>query len=241
MAVRLIRAEWRACPGGPTPTSGQPKLFLTGSFPLQLELDRAAAGHPGAAQIDQLGIDYLDRRNALIEAVTSIRRSARRQAACSTRGAVDRRPSGAGPASSRPPGHADSRVRYESPVPGRGVMTKRMCGEPRPQCVLKPAGPVTGARVCRLFEHRIDRCFASSTRGRDRTTFEGVGGGRRTAFQRLVAAQRDNSPVPLLNLQAARPTISAFGRSGALSAPRVARVVVLGIGGSSLGGETVLG
>ncbi len=71
-AVQLIRAEWaRFGQGGPTADElANAKLFLTGSFPLQLDSTGRLAGTLVQLQIDQLGIDYLDRRNALIEAVT---------------------------------------------------------------------------------------------------------------------------------------------------------------------------
>ena len=88
------------------------------------------------------------------------------------------------------------------------------------------------------FEHRIDRCFVDGAV--DRTTFEGLR--RRTAdgVQRLVAAQRDNS-LPLLNLPARTDDLEPLGALARDLRARVADVVVLGIGGSSLGGETVLG
>jgi len=46
------------------------KTYLTGSFPLELDNNGEIAGRLVGMQISDLGIDYLDRRNALIDAVT---------------------------------------------------------------------------------------------------------------------------------------------------------------------------
>ena len=46
------------------------KAYLTGSFPLGLEFDTAHRRPACAMQPDKLGIDYLDRRAALICGVT---------------------------------------------------------------------------------------------------------------------------------------------------------------------------
>ena len=46
------------------------KLYITGSFPLALDSTSEIAGFLVAMQANDLGIDYLDRRNALVEAVT---------------------------------------------------------------------------------------------------------------------------------------------------------------------------
>jgi zinc protease len=71
-AVGLIRTEWqRFAQQGPTADElANAKLYLTGSFPLQLDSTGRIAGTLVQLQIDQLGIDYLDRRNALLESVT---------------------------------------------------------------------------------------------------------------------------------------------------------------------------
>ena len=54
------------------------KTFLTGSFPLRLDSNAKIASMLVAIQLDDLGIDYLDRRNEYIDAVTlnDVRRSA---------------------------------------------------------------------------------------------------------------------------------------------------------------------
>src|SRR5258708_12147442 len=43
------------------------KTYLTGSFPLSLDSTGRIAATMLSIQLDRLGIDYLDRRNALIE------------------------------------------------------------------------------------------------------------------------------------------------------------------------------
>ena len=56
------------------------KTYLTGSFPLRLTSNDSIAGTLVAMQVDKLGIDYLDKRNGYIEAVTlaDVRRVAAR-------------------------------------------------------------------------------------------------------------------------------------------------------------------
>lgn len=46
------------------------KTYLTGSFPLRYDSNANIAGLLVAVQSDRLGLDYLDRRNQLVEAVT---------------------------------------------------------------------------------------------------------------------------------------------------------------------------
>ena len=71
-AVGLIRAEWRRmAEDGITGTElDAAKMFLTGSFPLRFNSSRRIAGMLAGIQIENLGIDYLDRRNSFIESVT---------------------------------------------------------------------------------------------------------------------------------------------------------------------------
>jgi len=47
------------------------KTYLTGSYPLSFATSGAIAGHLVAIQLEELGIDYVNRRNQLIEAVTA--------------------------------------------------------------------------------------------------------------------------------------------------------------------------
>ena len=71
-SIDLIRSEWRRMrEEGPTERELQDaKTYLTGSYPLSLDSTGRIAATLVAVQRDQLGIDYLDRRDALIEAVT---------------------------------------------------------------------------------------------------------------------------------------------------------------------------
>lgn len=79
--VKVIQDEWRRMAAeGPTAEELEDaKLFLTGSFPLQFSSSDRISGILTAIQLDDLGIDYLDKRNALIEGVTleGVRRVAR--------------------------------------------------------------------------------------------------------------------------------------------------------------------
>ena len=81
-SLDLIRAEWRRmAEDGPSEEElRDAKIYLTGSFPLRFSSSGRIAGMLIGMQLNYLGIDYLDRRNALIEAVTldDARRVARR-------------------------------------------------------------------------------------------------------------------------------------------------------------------
>lgn len=70
--VQVIRDQWKQmAQGGITANRlDDAKTFLTGSFPLRLTSSDQIADILVGMQLDNLGIDYLDRRNALIEAVT---------------------------------------------------------------------------------------------------------------------------------------------------------------------------
>jgi len=80
-SIDLIRAEWRrmATEGVSEEELQAAKRFLTGSFPLRFSSSSRIANMLVFIQLDDLGIDYLDRRNGFIEAVTreDIRRVAR--------------------------------------------------------------------------------------------------------------------------------------------------------------------
>ncbi|MGE5546104.1 MAG: M16 family metallopeptidase [Solirubrobacterales bacterium] len=71
-SLQLIRQEWaRMREQGPTPEElANAKTYLTGSFPLQLDSTSSIAGLLVAMQLDHLGIDYLDKRNGFIQAVS---------------------------------------------------------------------------------------------------------------------------------------------------------------------------
>lgn len=71
-SIALIRSEWqRMRDAGPTAKElADAKTYLTGSFPLSLDSTGRIAATLVAMQRDGLGIDYLDHRSALIDAVT---------------------------------------------------------------------------------------------------------------------------------------------------------------------------
>jgi len=81
-SLDLIRAEWkRMAESGPTEEElKDAKTYLTGSFPLRLSSTGRIARMMVGIQLQELGIDYLDRQKDLIEAVTpeDARRVARR-------------------------------------------------------------------------------------------------------------------------------------------------------------------
>jgi zinc protease len=72
-SLKLIRETWaRMRDTGPTPKElDDAKTYLTGSFPLQMDSVAAIAGLLVAVQLDDLGLDYLDKRNGYIQAVTA--------------------------------------------------------------------------------------------------------------------------------------------------------------------------
>jgi zinc protease len=81
-ALRLVRHEIERVAGGEISQErlDDAKTYLTGSFPLRLTSNDRIAQTLVGMQVDDLGIDYLERRNAYIEAVTleDVRRVARR-------------------------------------------------------------------------------------------------------------------------------------------------------------------
>ena len=81
-SLDLIRQEWkRMAEEGPTADElRDAKTYLTGSFPLRFSSSDRITGMLVGMQTENLGIDYLDRRNSFIEAVTieDARRVARR-------------------------------------------------------------------------------------------------------------------------------------------------------------------
>lgn len=80
-SLRVIRDEWRRmAEDGPTAEElAHAKSYLTGSFPLRFSSNSRMARMLVSMQIDDLGIDYLARRNSYVEAVTleDVRRVAR--------------------------------------------------------------------------------------------------------------------------------------------------------------------
>jgi zinc protease len=71
-SIELIRAEWkRMHDEGPTQDElDKAKTYLTGSFPLQFDSTGRIAATLVDIQQNHLGIDYLQKRNAIIEGVT---------------------------------------------------------------------------------------------------------------------------------------------------------------------------
>lgn len=71
-ALSVVRAQWRRmAEEGPTQEElADAKTHVTGSFPLRLSSTKGIASILVAIQREDLGIDYIDRRKALIEDVT---------------------------------------------------------------------------------------------------------------------------------------------------------------------------
>ena len=71
-SLSVIRAEMkRMAEEGPTPTElDNAKKFLTGSYALRFDTNAKIADQLLAIHRDDLGIDYVDKRNAQVEAVT---------------------------------------------------------------------------------------------------------------------------------------------------------------------------
>jgi len=71
-SIARIRAEFRRMHDeGPTEAElGAAKTYLTGSFPLRFDNTSHTASILVAIQIENLGIDYIEKHNALIEAVS---------------------------------------------------------------------------------------------------------------------------------------------------------------------------
>ena len=71
-SLNVIKAEMkRMAEEGPTPTElDNAKKFLTGSYALRFDTNAKIADQLLAIQRDDLGIDYVDKRNAQVEAVT---------------------------------------------------------------------------------------------------------------------------------------------------------------------------
>lgn len=71
-AIQVLRAEWqRLAETGATPEEVRDaKTYLIGSFPLRFTSSTGIARMLVAIQFHDLGIDYLNRRNGLIDAVT---------------------------------------------------------------------------------------------------------------------------------------------------------------------------
>ena len=71
-AIDVIEAEFRKMAAeGPTEEEfAKAKTYLKGSFALNLDTSTKIASQLVQMQVDNLGIDYIDRRSAMIDAVT---------------------------------------------------------------------------------------------------------------------------------------------------------------------------
>lgn len=71
-SIEVIKGQWsRMAKDGPTEQElADAKTYLNGSFPLQLDSTDSVASLLVAVQLDNLGIDYLDKRQGYIDAVT---------------------------------------------------------------------------------------------------------------------------------------------------------------------------
>jgi zinc protease len=71
-SIRLVRAEVTRMAEGDidAATLADAKTYITGSFPLRLTSNDQIASMLVSMQVNDLGIDYLERRNDYIEAVT---------------------------------------------------------------------------------------------------------------------------------------------------------------------------
>lgn len=81
-SIEVIRAEWArmAAEGVTAEELEKARTYLTGSFPLRFDSNSKIANYLLFVQTEDLGIDYINKRNGLIEAVTleDIRRVAAR-------------------------------------------------------------------------------------------------------------------------------------------------------------------
>ena len=70
--MAVLRDEWRRmAEEGPTEAElVAAKRYLTGAYPLRFDSNGKIANFLVRAQLDDLGIDYITRRNDLVEAVT---------------------------------------------------------------------------------------------------------------------------------------------------------------------------
>ncbi|VAW16689.1 Peptidase, M16 family [hydrothermal vent metagenome] len=70
--LEVIRAELdRMAKDGPTQTElDDAKTYLTGAYPLRFDTNSKIAGQLAGIQRQDLGIDYIEKRNGLVEAVT---------------------------------------------------------------------------------------------------------------------------------------------------------------------------
>jgi zinc protease len=71
-SLEVIKAEWArlASEGLSEEDLKKAKTYLTGSFPLRFDSNSKIANYLLFVQMEDLGLDYINTRNGLIEAVT---------------------------------------------------------------------------------------------------------------------------------------------------------------------------
>lgn len=71
-SIEVIRAEWArlASEGVSEDELAKAKTYLTGAYPLRFDSNSKIAGFLVGAQMEDLGIDYINTRNDMVEAVT---------------------------------------------------------------------------------------------------------------------------------------------------------------------------
>ena len=81
-SLEVIKAEWArmAVEGITADELDRAKRYLTGAYPLSFDSNAKIAGYLVFVQEEKLGIDYIERRNGLIDAVTleDVKRAAAR-------------------------------------------------------------------------------------------------------------------------------------------------------------------
>ncbi len=222
----LIREEWRRmAEEGPTEKElADAKTFLTGSFalaPQQHRLDRAVPGrHPGPGA-----------RHRLSEQAQRLYRGGDARG-CAPRGQAPRR------RQAQLRGDRQARRRGRD---ARGAPAELTRNAARPGVRPKARGRGSpGDDPAMSFEHDISRCFSETIgeAGIDRSAFEPVLAETADSLAEL-RQMREKSGLPLLELPRARDDLI----QPAAVAERLRRssdqVVLLGTGGSSLGGQTL--
>ena len=70
--IDIVRAEWQRMvdEGGTDEELSQAKTYLTGAYPLRFDGNGRIASILAGMQIDEMPIDYINTRNAKVEAVT---------------------------------------------------------------------------------------------------------------------------------------------------------------------------
>ena len=215
-ALAIIEAETkRMAEEGPTAEElAAAKSFLKGSYALSLDTSSKIAVQLTQIQLDNLGIDYIQRRGAMIDAVTieDAKRVAKRLFGGGMLVTVAGQPKGAD----------------LEPEPSN----RRRFG----RCVV----PATLGKC--VHGHRpIHRQRAREKRRaawRFRRGAERGAGARRSGARHLRARHADGS-LPLLRLPEQTNDLAGIRDAAAKLSTGASDIVILGTGGSSLGGQTL--